>query len=207
MELPAELWARAEESGVSIQRKDCSLCGAEGAFATPDPLDLRRLREAKGYTKTSFAKQVRKPDGSRVTIGFVHMVENPNPQDHNARRCPDWLLAQYLSIPPAAETAPKKGPKRKEGEALAAAQEFGRKILVVARARKAAKLWRERELQRMTPPKMGSIWRMKRNPERVVEVAKVIWPTILYRVQGNDDGPLRSIGARSFLGGYEEISK
>lgn len=205
-ETPAELWARAEAAGVEIQHRDCSLCGAERAFAYPDPLDLSRLRESKGYTKTSFANRLRKPDGSRVTIGFVHMVENPDLAHRDARRCPDWLLEQYLSMPPAG--APKKGAGPRKGQALASLQECMQKAILAGQKTRQAKARRQRELEKLNPPKAGSLWRMlNREPKRVIEVVKVMWPTILYRVQGQEDGPLRSVGARSFLKGYEEITR
>lgn len=64
----------------------------------PDPLDLKR-RRLKHASRAAFARSVRKPDGSTgCAVSFIVMVET-DPEDGRHRRCPEWLLAEYIRVP------------------------------------------------------------------------------------------------------------
>jgi len=100
------LGMQAREAGVEIEVKKCAFCLGEGELSHADPLDLKRLRE-RHVSVTPFASSVWNPEKQKqgVSIGFISMVEN------GSRRCPDWLLREYLAIPektwPARPTAPQ----------------------------------------------------------------------------------------------------
>lgn len=92
------LLRRAAKAGIHVEAQSCSRCSGEGSLLLSDPLDLARLREKSGISIYAFARAVEKPDGSvGVTPGFIKMVETAD--EKRGRRCPEWLLVQYLAIP------------------------------------------------------------------------------------------------------------
>lgn len=106
----SDLLERARLAGIDVQVEDCTVCSGEGSLSHPDPIDLKRWREKHGVSVIAFARSVKRPGARKkgVSIGFISMVENFSHKQH--RRCPDWLLAEYLAIPekkwPAASKAP-----------------------------------------------------------------------------------------------------
>lgn len=104
------LLERARELGIDVEIKGCPTCAGEGSLSHPDPLDLKRWREKHGVSVIAFASSVRRPGAKKkgVSMGFISMVENSTHKQ--SRRCPPWLLAEYLAIPekkwPAASKAP-----------------------------------------------------------------------------------------------------
>lgn len=115
------LLERARHLGIHVQVRDCAVCAGAGSLSHPDPLDLKRWREKHGVSVIAFAARVKRPGAKTkgVSIGFISMVENC---DHKqSRRCPPWLLAEYLAIPEKKWPPISKAPQHSR-EAMAKAR-------------------------------------------------------------------------------------
>lgn len=88
---------QARAAGIGVEERPCDQCG--GVMLYPDPLDLKR-RRLKHASRAAFARSVRKPDGSTgCAVSFIVMVEEVDPDKKRSRRCPEWLLAEYIRLP------------------------------------------------------------------------------------------------------------
>lgn len=146
MSRPSELAKQAREVGIGVEERPCDQCG--GVMLYPDPLDLKR-RRLKYASRAAFARSVRKPDGSTgCAVSFIVMVET-DPEEGRHRRCPEWLLAEYIRLP---EMGLSPVESEQLGRYVAAGQASARKRSAGRRERVAKdQVWRK-EMRGDNPP-------------------------------------------------------
>jgi len=147
---------QARAAGIGVEERPCDQCG--GVMLYPDPLDLKR-RRLKYASRAAFARSVRKLDGSTgCAVSFIVMVEETDLEKKRSRRCPEWLLAEYIRLP-------EMGLAPVEGEQLDRYIAAGK---ASARSRKAGRGERVAK---------GQIWRKESGngaPPIQVEILQVI---------------------------------
>lgn len=187
---------------MAIGEKPCAACDGAGHLTYPDPLDLKKLREQAGFNSISaFAASVVREDGGQgVTPAFIHMIENPDTGNSSrSRRCPDWLLAQYLKPPKNVKESSTPNLRNLSSEQMREAV----KKSVAVRQRKAD----GRQEERRQAIKPREVWQQVAPcpPIRRIRIVSIVGEAVVYRPWNNDAAPERSMQVKALLKKYQRI--
>lgn len=195
---------KARAAGIAIEERPCAACDGVGHLVYADPIDLRRMREANGFFSVSaFAASVIREDGDQgVTPGYIHMIENPSGDSARSRRCPEWLLEQYLKPPVNVKrhvVPPKTG---------LTPEVIARGVKASLAARRLKKAEALKEVRKPLPkPLPGEVWQRVKPcpPIRRIKIVSVVDGAVIYKPWNEDEKPPRSMRLTTLAAAYQRF--